>query len=119
MAGCPTVYVDSLPFLWTPADPIPTDVAAYCAQRCQELPAPAAAALEGVKNLRWVEAIVPTPTQPAPLHRASLAVINVGGLAAPGSSAAQDYLNLVLDPAIDALEACTSDMSVVQWRNRG
>lgn len=104
--GCPTVYVDSLPFLWTSADPMPTDVAVYCAQRCQEMPAPAVAALEDVKNLRWVEAIVPTPTQPAPQRRAHLAVINVGGLAAPGSSAAQDYLNLVLDPAIDALEAC-------------
>ena len=40
-AEVPTVFVDSLPFLWTEGDraALPMDVSVYCAQRCVDLPA--------------------------------------------------------------------------------
>lgn len=104
-AGCPTVYVDSLPFLWTPADPVPHKVEAYCAQQCPALPQAAVDALGPVQNLRWVQAIVPPPASPRP-RSSTLAVVNFGGLSAPGHNAAAQYVDLLLAPVVEALECC-------------
>ncbi|MFV0126444.1 hydroxymethylcytosylglucuronate/cytosylglucuronate synthase [Streptomyces sp. HMX112] len=61
--GVPTVFVDSLPFLWTDGDrpDLPLDVSVYCAQRCVELPPECRGVLDSVRALRWVDAIVATP----------------------------------------------------------
>lgn len=53
-AGVPTVYVDSLPFLWGPQDAFPK-VTYYLAQRLPGVrPSPA---LEAVGSLQWVNGI--------------------------------------------------------------
>ncbi|MBQ0986316.1 hypothetical protein KBZ10_17715 [Streptomyces sp. F63] len=58
--GCPVVFVDSLPFLWTRDDTasLPLRASASCAQLCLSLPAPAWPVMAQVDNLRWVEAVV-------------------------------------------------------------
>lgn len=103
-AGCPTVFVDSLPYLWTNADPLPFDVTAYCAQMCPVLPQPAWAPLRRIARLHWVEGINATvPSRPRDRH---LAVLNVGGLHSPTNpSDNPNYLRLMLEPALRACEA--------------
>lgn len=103
-AGCPTVFVDSLPYLWTEADSLPFDVTAYCAQMCPALPQPAWAPLRRIARLHWVEGINAT-VPPRPRDR-QLAVLNVGGLHSPANPAGNpNYLRLVLEPALRACEA--------------
>ncbi|MFF3334962.1 hydroxymethylcytosylglucuronate/cytosylglucuronate synthase [Streptomyces sp. NPDC002888] len=113
-AGCPVVYVDSLPFLWTEHDPLPVDVELYCAQRTLPLPPAAKTAMGRVRNLTWVPPIVPDS---AGLARAALraesgavgrdaglAVLNLGGLHSPFTGSTDDsYQRLVLKPALDAV----------------
>lgn len=102
--GCPTVFVDSLPYLWTNADPLPFDVTAYCAQMCPALPQPAWAPLRRIARLHWVEGINATvPLRPRDRH---LAVLNVGGLHSPANpSGNPNYLRLMLEPALRACKA--------------
>lgn len=102
-ANIPTVYVDSIPYLWTPADHLPTDVTVYCAQRLGPLPAPAREALLRVSNLTWIEAVVSQGKR----RRSStgLAVVNLGGLHSPTHAAGNpDYLALVVPAALRALQ---------------
>lgn len=123
-AGCPVVYVDSLPFLWTEHDPLPVDVELYCAQRTLPLPPAAESALGGVRNLTWVPPIVPDS---AGLARAAsraesgavgrdagLAVLNLGGLHSPFTGGTDDsYQRLVLKPALDALSRAGAERVVI------
>ncbi|MGI5478665.1 hydroxymethylcytosylglucuronate/cytosylglucuronate synthase [Streptomyces lavendofoliae] len=130
-AGVPTVFVDSLPFLWTDGDlpDLPLDVSVYCAQRCVELPSQCRDVLDSVRSLRWVDAIVATPSgrprrpgsvpttrnpaqwrgrtqaagPPATPYRTAL--INVGGLRAPRLADWSHYPRLVVPAAIQALAA--------------
>lgn len=103
-AGCPTVFVDSLPYLWTEADPLPFDVTVYCAQMCPVLPQPAWAPLRRIARLHWVEGISTTVSSRSRDPR--LAVLNVGGLHSPSNPEGNpNYLRLVLTPALRALEA--------------
>ncbi|MCX4680630.1 hydroxymethylcytosylglucuronate/cytosylglucuronate synthase [Streptomyces sp. NBC_01433] len=119
-ADCPVVYVDSLPFLWTEHDPMPTEVALYCAQSTLPLPPTAAGVLGGVRHLSWVPPIVPgavrearesaRPTATGAARRTTrddgLAVVNVGGLHSPFTGTDDpSYLHLALPPALDALAA--------------
>ncbi|MFD8081338.1 hydroxymethylcytosylglucuronate/cytosylglucuronate synthase [Kitasatospora sp. NPDC059722] len=111
-AGCPVVYVDSLPFLWTPHDAVPVGASLYCAQRTLPLPGPAAEVMASVANLRWVEPIVGSAARrDGRLHgrgegRRGAAVINVGGLHSPFSRPGDtSYLDLVLPAALAALDA--------------
>ncbi|MFD3441097.1 hydroxymethylcytosylglucuronate/cytosylglucuronate synthase [Streptomyces sp. NPDC058685] len=122
--GCPVIYVDSLPFLWTEHDPLPVDVELYCAQRTLPLPPAAEAAMGRVKNLTWVPPIVPDS---ASLSRAALraettavgrdaglAVLNLGGLHSPFTGSADDsYQRLVLEPALDALSRAGVERVVI------
>jgi hydroxymethylcytosylglucuronate/cytosylglucuronate synthase len=103
-AGCPTVFVDSLPYLWTDADSLPFDVTAYCAQMCSALPQPAWAPLRRIARLHWVEGINATvPSRPRERH---VAVLNVGGLHSPANPEGNpNYLGLVLEPALRACKA--------------
>jgi hydroxymethylcytosylglucuronate/cytosylglucuronate synthase len=99
-AGTPCVYVDSLPYLWTDADPLPTTVSAYCAQ--MPLSSSVPCSLADVDNLVWVGPIVKasrsTPRDPG------MAVVNVGGLHSPGfPSGNPTYLRLVLPAVLRAL----------------
>ncbi|MBC3840472.1 hydroxymethylcytosylglucuronate/cytosylglucuronate synthase [Streptacidiphilus sp. 4-A2] len=106
-AGCPVVYVDSLPFLWTSHDPVPFDVSVYCAQRTLPLPGPAAQVMASVANLRWVEPIVGRAVGREHVGadaRRGHALINVGGLHSPFSGPGDSsYLDLVLSAALTAL----------------
>lgn len=100
-AGTPCVYVDSLPYLWTDADPLPTTVSAYCAQLSLS-GAGTPTTLQDVENLTWVGPIVRVSEfQP---RDAATAVLNVGGLHSPGyPSGNSAYLRLVLPAAVHAL----------------
>lgn len=103
-ASVPTVYVDSIPYLWTPADYLPTDVTVYCAQEVGQLPAPAKQALLRVSNLTWIEAVI---SRHHIQRRSSkgLAVLNLGGLHSPTHATGNpDYLALVLPAALRALQ---------------
>ena len=111
VAGTPTVYVDSLPFLWTEEDPIPVAADVYCAQLCDSLPAPSWAALRAIRNLHWVQAIVsPEVERRSQTHKRGAggrrAVINFGGLHSPHEwSGYRSYVELVLAPSVEALVA--------------
>ncbi|SNY53589.1 molybdopterin cofactor-binding domain-containing protein [Paractinoplanes atraurantiacus] len=101
--GCPVVFIDSLPFLWTDADPMPSSEAAYCAQQTLALPVAAGAALLKVEPITWVGAIVPESSTVASGDTSSV-VINVGGLESPfGRNLGDSYLTAVLPPLLEAL----------------
>jgi len=58
-AGIPTVYVDSLPFPWRPADGVPLHATKYLAQLTPDLPATCWDVLSEIECLEWIEGIVP------------------------------------------------------------
>ncbi|MEV4742323.1 hydroxymethylcytosylglucuronate/cytosylglucuronate synthase [Streptomyces sp. NPDC049555] len=110
-AGVPTVFVDSLPFLWTEGDrpSLPLDASCYCAQQCIELPPECTGILASVRSLRWVEAVVATAPDTRPgrygtrsWHRA---LVSLGGLRAPGLADWTAYPHLVVPAALRALAA--------------
>jgi hydroxymethylcytosylglucuronate/cytosylglucuronate synthase len=102
-AACPTVFVDSLPYLWTDADPLPFDVTAYCAQTCPELPQPSWEALRRIARLHWVEGIYAKVA--ARTRGIGSAIVNVGGLHSPVNRAGNpQYLRLVVPAALRALQ---------------
>ncbi|WP_405765008.1 nucleoside 2-deoxyribosyltransferase [Streptomyces sp. NBC_01538] len=101
-AGCPVVFLDSLPFLWTDRDAVPFDVDTYCAQRC--IPEPAWSVLRKIKRLVWVDSVVPKAATVS--EKRDGAVLNVGGLHSPFSGRVGDaYVEVVVPPAIDAIVA--------------
>jgi hydroxymethylcytosylglucuronate/cytosylglucuronate synthase len=106
-AGCPVVYVDSLPYLWTEHDRMPTRVTRYCAQRSVPVPARARQVLDRFRPLVWVEPIVApgiTERTTTEIDRET-AVVNVGGIHSPlaDASGAASYLAVVLPPVAEAL----------------
>jgi hydroxymethylcytosylglucuronate/cytosylglucuronate synthase len=102
-AGIPTVYVDSIPYLWTPADKLPTQVTAYCAQRSPDLPEIAMEALGKVARLIWIEAVI-ADSLSRKTGSSHTAVLNFGGLHSPANPKGNPhYLALVAPPAIRAL----------------
>ncbi|MGK5640253.1 hydroxymethylcytosylglucuronate/cytosylglucuronate synthase [Streptomyces sp. URMC 126] len=110
-AGVPTVFVDSLPFLWTEGDRagLPLDATAYCAQRCPELPPECGDVLASARSLRWVEAIVgavPGARADRPGARPwRRALVSLGGLRAPGLADWTAYPRAVVPAALRALAA--------------
>lgn len=104
-AGIPVVYVDSLPFMWSSADIIPTTVYRYCAQLLPGQHRERTPALESIHNLAWVEPIIKKGEGNAPVrHREGVAVVNFGGLHSPVNlSGNPTYLGLVLPPLLNAL----------------
>lgn len=111
-AEVPTVFVDSLPFLWTEGDraALPMDVSVYCAQRCVDLPAECRGVLASIGNLRWVEAVVsaapsasaPAPSEQVPMRRA---LVNLGGLRSPTLGDWTCYPRVVVPAVLSALAA--------------
>ncbi|GAA4803508.1 hydroxymethylcytosylglucuronate/cytosylglucuronate synthase [Streptomyces ziwulingensis] len=123
-AGVPTVFVDSLPFLWTDGDRdvLPTEVSVYCAQKCLDLPPECQGVLSAVTNLRWVEAVVahtarasgPAPenaragtgsTRPASDAPWRSALVSLGGLRSPTLTDWTCYPSLVVPATLGALAA--------------
>ncbi|KUM97511.1 hydroxymethylcytosylglucuronate/cytosylglucuronate synthase [Streptomyces cellostaticus] len=115
-AGVPTVFVDSLPFLWTEGDrdSLPTDVSVYCAQRCVDLPAACQDVLASITNLRWVEAVITvpgreqpagSPTGPVRGTSARRALVSLGGLRSPALTDWTCYPALVVPAALRALDS--------------
>jgi hydroxymethylcytosylglucuronate/cytosylglucuronate synthase len=102
-AGTPVVYVDSLPFLWSAADPIPTDVTHYLAQRLPGSSPAVPHALRTVRNLDWIDPIaaaVSGRSSPNP----DLAVINLGGLHSPANPSGNPvYCDRVLPVLFETL----------------
>ncbi|MEU8567898.1 hydroxymethylcytosylglucuronate/cytosylglucuronate synthase [Streptomyces pathocidini] len=110
-AGVPTVFVDSLPFLWTEGDrsALPLETSVYCAQRCVGLPPECRGLLASVHRLRWVEAVVagattahPRAGRGGPFRRA---LLNLGGLGSPHLADWTRYPRVVVPAALAALEA--------------
>jgi hydroxymethylcytosylglucuronate/cytosylglucuronate synthase len=106
-AGLETVYVDSLPYLWTDFDPVPFDVAVYCAQHFPFTPDPAWRVQRRIRNLRWVDGIVPrvdASSPPTGTARPFDALVNLGGvgthLLKPVDAA---YPGLILEPVLRGL----------------
>ncbi len=101
--GLPVVYVDSLPHIWGPADPICTEVFAYCAQATTQ-EQQRFEALDDVRTLDWVEPIISVREPGERDHE--LAVVNVGGVHSPhlvgGTS---PYVATVVLPTVRALLA--------------
>lgn len=110
-AGVPTVFVDSLPFLWTEGDrgALPLDATVYCAQRCLELPPESQDVLASAAGLRWVEAVIGTSPVPRagerPGRRCRKAVVSLGGLRAPRLADWSCYPRVVVPAALEALAA--------------
>lgn len=101
--GIPVVYVDSLPFLWTDADAIPSSVAAYCAQLCMYLPRSSWGQLRAVENLVWTQGIVPRRLQPSREKTPKgQFVVNFGGLSSPHGPGLA-YAQTVLRPLLGAI----------------
>ncbi|MFI1367440.1 hydroxymethylcytosylglucuronate/cytosylglucuronate synthase [Streptomyces griseochromogenes] len=115
-AGVPTVFVDSLPFLWTEGDrdSLPTDVSVYCAQRCVDLPAECRGVLASITNLQWVEAVMAVPGReisagspagPVPGSSVRRALVSLGGLRSPTLTDWTSYPSLVIPAALEALDS--------------
>lgn len=113
--GVPTVFVDSLPFLWSEGDraSLPLDATVYCAQKSVELPPECLAVLADARGLRWVEAVIARPRSSGPEGGAPpragrpyrKALISLGGLRAPSLVDPQHYPRLVVPAALEALAA--------------
>ncbi|MFJ8164911.1 hydroxymethylcytosylglucuronate/cytosylglucuronate synthase [Streptomyces sp. NPDC096136] len=114
-AGVPTVFVDSLPFLWSEGDraSLPLDATVYCAQKSVELPPECRSVLADARGLRWVEAVIARPRASEPERGARRrvdrpyrrALISLGGLRAPNLLAPEHYPRLVVPAALEALAA--------------
>ena len=103
--GKSVIYVDTMPFIWGPNDFLPLDVAAYCAQRFGSAVLPAVSPVLQASNLIWVDGIVgPVPKWDGPSSE-KVAVIALGGLQSPASSAesVRAYIDLAVLPAVTAL----------------
>ncbi|MFI7357967.1 hydroxymethylcytosylglucuronate/cytosylglucuronate synthase [Streptomyces avidinii] len=121
--GVPTVFVDSLPFLWSEGDraALPLDATVYCAQKSVELPPECRAVLADAGGLRWVEAVIARPRaselEPEPEREPERergarrgagrpyrrALVNLGGLRAPSLADPEQYPRLVVPAALEAL----------------
>lgn len=108
--GCPVVYVDSLPFLWTDGDDVPWEVTRYCAQLCPSLPEPSWRTISKIERLHWVQNVISVAGAPTAPVRPGTCLVNVGGLQSPFShSASSPYLAAILGPVLGALHSagCT------------
>jgi len=103
--GISVVYVDSLPFLWTEGDILPSDVSVYCAQLFPELPQTCWNSIQSIKRLRWVNAIVLPGIQSQPKTLRCGVVVNFGGVHSSISSGFE-YVDVVLPPLLRGLFEC-------------
>lgn len=111
-AGVPTVFVDSLPFMWSEGDrdALPLNATVYCAQQCLDLPPECRDILASVPTLRWVEAVIDTPPPVPPARSAAArpyrtALVSLGGLRSPYLADWTSYPRVVVPAALAALAA--------------
>lgn len=93
--GVKVFYVDSLPFLWTDSDLIPFDVTMYFAQKCINMNDRAKKIMDKVKNLKWVDPIIPCVGSDFSIDNEYKVVINLGGMHSPYGRG-EEYVKLVL-----------------------
>lgn len=109
--GVIVYYVDSLPFMWTEADPIPLNVNYYFAQKCVNMNERANRVLSKVKNLIWVNPIIPCIENKISNKKYDV-VINLGGMDSPYGSG-EDYIKIVLVNILKGLKLYYSMNSIV------
>ncbi|HWQ97443.1 MAG TPA: hypothetical protein VN538_05040 [Clostridia bacterium] len=104
------IFVDSLPFMWTANDNLPTEVSVYCAQRSSKITNQDV--LSGIRNLVWIDPII-CKYEKKLNNQHFNAVVNFGGVSSPlGKN--KDYLNCVLPAVMNALYIrFGSDMKMV------
>lgn len=104
------IFVDSLPFMWTANDNLPTEVSVYCAQRSSKITNQDV--LSGIRNLVWLDPII-CKTGKKLNNQHFNAVVNFGGVSSPlGKN--NKYLNCVLPAIMSALNVrFGSDMKVL------
>ena len=100
--GLPVIYVDSLPFLWTEADPIPFDVDVYAAQITTHLPKASWPVLRKISGLTWVSGIIDTVEEEFHDQDHSEVVINFGGVHSPLSYKFA-YIDIILPSLLSAI----------------
>lgn len=98
------VFIDSLPFLWTEADPLPVSADVYCAQVTDFLPKECWNSLKQIENLVWIAPVIPEHNLQARQIKRGTALIHFGGLQSPVAGS-QNYLDVILPPIIKALAA--------------
>ena len=101
--GVKVFYVDSLPFMWTEADPIPLNASYYFAQKCVNMNDRANKVISKVKNLIWVNPIIPCVEGNNSLEKEYDVVINLGGMDSPFGDG-REYINTVLVNMVNALK---------------
>jgi hydroxymethylcytosylglucuronate/cytosylglucuronate synthase len=122
-AGLNTIFVDSLPFLWTEGDDLCLEADLHCAQLYPSLPASSWPVLRRIRNLAWIEGIVP-PAPAGDLSRDErTALVSFGGLTSRGLAMGEvRYPYVVLPATLRALERAGFDRVVVagnvadEWR---
>lgn len=110
--GVPTIYVDSLPFLWSDHDPVPLAATAYLAQQVLALPKRCWSVLGSIERLTWVEAVV--PCGPEWTGESDRVIVNLGGVSSsvrPASEAS--YPAVVVPPTIEAVRRTRGDVPIV------
>jgi hydroxymethylcytosylglucuronate/cytosylglucuronate synthase len=120
--GVPVVYVDSLPHVHKTETDVPqlAELAYYCAQKYPIDLFPITSPLLATwQDITWIDPIVPVPQS---WRGGSGIVINVGGLYAynvvglPGelaNRAVDAYLNMVLFPLVELLQASRRKISAI------
>ncbi|MFH9477534.1 hypothetical protein ACH4L7_27390 [Streptomyces anulatus] len=112
-AGVRTVFVDLMPFLWHGSDLAvpPLEVSHYLALRLPGLSRETLGWMRGIRNLRWVGAVVPWQPPDAP-HAAPgyaggnrRAIVTLGGMLGLTTRDTTTYPSLVLPGAVESLIA--------------
>ncbi|MFB7918453.1 hypothetical protein [Streptomyces sp. NPDC056061] len=116
-AGVRTVFVDLMPFLWHGADLAvpPLEVSHYLALRLPGLSRETLGWMRGIRNLRWIGAVVPWQPLAATRHSYGYAdgnrraIVTLGGMLGLTTQDTTTYPSLVLPGAIEALIAAGFD----------
>jgi len=111
--GMKVVYVDSLPFMWTPKDAqegkIPYKVAYYCAQKTLPLSETSERLFSKVEHLIWVNPIVNRCNYSG--QKEDYVLINLGGMHSPHGTN-KDYLELIVSPLIEVLKSLNKEIII-------
>ncbi len=114
--GLKVVYVDSLPFMWTEEDAragkIPYNMDVYCAQKTIELNKKSKTMFSKVKNLKWVNPIIPVDEKLSKKEINNNIIINVGGLHSPVGNG-EEYINVVIKPLIECLKLKYENKNII------
>ncbi|WP_369175701.1 hypothetical protein [Streptomyces mutabilis] len=110
-AGVRTVFVDLMPFLWHGADLAvpPLDVSHYLALRLPGLNHDTLDWMGGIRNLRWIGAVVPWQPLDTTRHTHGYAegnrraIVTLGGMLGLTTRDTTSYPSLVLPGAVEAL----------------